>query len=294
MGSPPSAPRRRRIGADHDGKVGCMIGVRIRGELETAYRRTRSSRAAGAGGERRDKRTRICHRLRYHDGRRDGDRPLVRLCCPRCGGGRAEPHLCRPGGGTCRRPALAAIGFIWPPLPTLLQIPLLIAPRLAFYGASGNLVTAFFAGLTAVVLNLILARAGVPRALRMIALILFFLNPLIAFYAVNGMSEMPFIYCLVQATYCYLRWADTRHWPWIVYAGLASAAMALVRYDTLFFAAAFVGAIFLTIGLDLPPTGTLATGGSLPDLSGAGGLRFCTLDLLQLADQGRSALFLEQ
>ena len=225
-----------------------MIGVRIRGERETAYRRTTvaapQARAASVAIGAHESAivfgvttvVAIATALWYAFIVRDavGD-ALSRTYAALVAVHAADPHL-------------AAIGFIWPPLPTLLQIPLLIAPRLAFYGASGNLVTALFAGLTAVVVNLILVRGGLPRAFRMIALILFFLNPLIAFYAVNGMSEMPFVYFLAQATYCYLRWADTRHWPWIVYAALSSAAMALVRYDTLFFAAAFVGAIFLTIG----------------------------------------------
>jgi hypothetical protein len=144
-------------------------------------------------------------------------------------------------------PHLAAIGFIWPPLPTILQIPLLMSPHLAFYGFSGGVVCALFAGLTAVVLDLLLARAGLGRTFRFVGIALFFLNPLIAFYSANGMSELPFLYCFVQAIYCYLRWTDTRHWNWLITAAFASALMVLTRYDALFFSAAFAGVIVLTV-----------------------------------------------
>ena len=39
-------------------------------------------------------------------------------------------------------PKLAYIGFIWAPLPTILQLPLVLIPWLRYKGLSGNVVTA--------------------------------------------------------------------------------------------------------------------------------------------------------
>src|SRR6266508_4007713 len=98
-------------------------------------------------------------------------------------------------------PHLAAIGFVWPPLPVLLQIPLVLLPRLTHYGLSGGVVSAIVAGLTAVALCPLLARAGLSRWQRWLAIALFFANPLIAFYAGTGMSEMPFLCGFVFGVY---------------------------------------------------------------------------------------------
>lgn len=144
-------------------------------------------------------------------------------------------------------PHLAAIGFIWPPLPTMVQIPLLLVTHFAFYGFSGGLMCALFAGLTAVVLNLILARAGIEGSLRWCALALFFLNPFILFYSANGMSEMPFVFAFVFAVYCFLRWTDNQQMTWLILGGIASAIMVLVRYDAVPFSAAFAAAVALTL-----------------------------------------------
>ncbi len=40
------------------------------------------------------------------------------------------------------QPKLSAIGFTWPPLPTLLQLPLVLIKPLNISGISGNMLTA--------------------------------------------------------------------------------------------------------------------------------------------------------
>jgi len=145
-------------------------------------------------------------------------------------------------------PKLASLGFIWPPLPSIMQVPLVEIPALATYGFSGGIVCALFAGGTAVVFDLVFARAGLSRSVRFAALaLLMILNPFMLFYSVNGMSEMPFIFCVAAATYCFLRWTDTEQSGWLTAAGVASALMVLTRYDAVFYSAAFAFAVIFVL-----------------------------------------------
>ncbi len=146
-------------------------------------------------------------------------------------------------------PKLASLGFIWPPLLSLLQIPLVHIPGLSTYGFSGGIVTALFAGGTAAVFDLIFARAGFRRAARLVAIVLLMVfNPFMLFYGANGMSEMPLIFFVVFGTYAFLRWTDTDRLEWLMAAGVGTALMVLVRYDAWFYAAAFAGAVALVQG----------------------------------------------
>jgi hypothetical protein len=145
------------------------------------------------------------------------------------------------------QPHLGAIGFIWPPLPTLLQLPLVLIPGATFYGFSGGIVSAVFAGATAVGLYLLLERAGVRPLLRWAAIGLFFLNPFILLYAGVGMSEMPFLCTYVFAVYAYLRWSDRGHRSWLLVAAFATGLMVLSRYDAVPFAVVFAAGVMVTM-----------------------------------------------
>ncbi len=143
-------------------------------------------------------------------------------------------------------PKLSSLGFIWPPLLGILQIPLVKIPGLSTYGFSGGIVTALFAGGTAVVFDILFARAGLGRAVRLVAIaLLMVFNPFMLFHGSNGMSEMLFIFFVTLGTYAFLRWTDTDQLGWLMLGGIASALMVLVRYDAWFYAAAFAGAVAL-------------------------------------------------
>lgn len=166
-------------------------------------------------------------------------------------------------------PKLASLGFIWPPLPGLLQIPLVHIPGLSTYGFSGGIVTALFAGGTAAAFDLIFARAGVRRAARLVAIaLLMVVNPFMLFYGSNGMSEMPLVFFVVFSTYAFLRWTDTDKLEWLMAAGMSTALMVLVRYDAWFYAAAFAAAIALVQWRREPDARARVVGSSrLPQIS---------------------------
>jgi hypothetical protein len=143
---------------------------------------------------------------------------------------------------------LASIGFIWPPLPALAQLPILaLAPRAAYYGLSGNLVTAASGALAAAFALRLFRHVGIGRWVSLLLVLALFTNPLMWFYSANGMSEMPFVAAFILACDAYLTWAATGHWRSLIVAGFACAAMLLCRYDAIVVTAALAGAVVLVM-----------------------------------------------
>src|SRR3989442_177001 len=100
-----------------------------------------------------------------------------------------------------RDPHLAALGLQWPPLPTFLMIPILafkgLWPPLATQAFAGSIEAAAFSAGTVALLNVGLRWAGVVRGLRLVLCFAWMLNPMTLAYAVQGMSEAPFIFFFV-------------------------------------------------------------------------------------------------
>ncbi|MDX6574010.1 MAG: hypothetical protein QOC86_3166, partial [Gaiellales bacterium] len=107
-------------------------------------------------------------------------------------------------------PKLTAIGFIWPPLMTLVFLPLAWISPLATSLAALPLTSAFFGAATISVLDRMLTGAGMRRGLRYPLLIAFGLNPMLLFYATNGMSEIVSLFLLTLALQALISWYRTR------------------------------------------------------------------------------------
>ncbi len=90
-------------------------------------------------------------------------------------------------------PRLANIGFIWAPLPTLLQIPLVLYRPLMTDGFAGALLTALAGALGLVLMDRILARHVPNRAVRFLLLFIYQTNVMIFYYSINGMTEVILI-----------------------------------------------------------------------------------------------------
>lgn len=108
-----------------------------------------------------------------------------------------------------RDPHLAAIGFVWQPLPSLLQIPLLIALRpFGLIMMAGPAISALCGAVSIITIfqtSLIIIKKRRTLYSTLIA-VLFGLNPLIFLYSVIGTSEMIFIASLLLSTYFMTRW----------------------------------------------------------------------------------------
>ena len=131
-------------------------------------------------------------------------------------------------------PKIANIGFIWAPLPTLLQIPLLLFPPFRYRALTAAVVTAGTSAGIAVLILLFLRRAPLPRPVRWLIVAAYALNPYVLLYSSNGMSEMTLIFFTMLALYYYWRWIEEGHWLFLSATGVAAGLAGLSRYDGLF------------------------------------------------------------
>jgi hypothetical protein len=134
-------------------------------------------------------------------------------------------------------PHLAAVGFVWSPLQSFADIPFLLFkpffPALATHDLAGSLVSVL-AGVGAVhQLHASLREWGVSRGPRLALTIVFAFNPMVLYYAGNGMSDMLFVFLLVMSTRYFLRWLYDGDLRSLVYAGSAVGVAYLDRYEAL-------------------------------------------------------------
>lgn len=110
-----------------------------------------------------------------------------------------------------RDPHLGAMGFYWPPLPMLVRVPfvLLLAPfEQSIY--SGAVSTALLSALVIPVLAAIARELRLSTAQTAVLVALYALNPVVVFYAANGMSEASFSLFLAISYLGYLRFSNSR------------------------------------------------------------------------------------
>lgn len=155
-----------------------------------------------------------------------------------------------------RDPHVAAIGFVWNPLPSVVQIPLvLLLDPFALAYLSAPLHTALFGAATLWVLDRTLRLLEVGDARRRLLLLGYGLHPLIVFYGANGMSESPLLFFMMAATHQFLKWTRKGGTQSLILFALFSAGTFLVRYEGLAFCAGGVVALTFAflVGKDLEP-----------------------------------------
>lgn len=141
-----------------------------------------------------------------------------------------------------RSPALVDIGFVFTPLSTLCELPLIALdrwiPAMTDRALAGVVVSALFTA--GAVLQVWLT--GTDRGLRTPYLVavtlLFALNPMVVVYAGTGMSEGPFLFAMAWAVRRLIRFIRTDDVHDLMAAGIAVALGFLARYDGLVAAAA--------------------------------------------------------
>jgi hypothetical protein len=138
---------------------------------------------------------------------------------------------------TSRDPHLSAIGFVWNPLPSVIQIPLLAMsrwwPELETYGLAGVIQSAAFMAGAALIVRQIAFDRGVPRTWRWVAVAVFALNPMIILYGSLAMSEAAEVFCVLWCVRYLMKWADTQYVGDLAWAGIALGVGYLVRYEVL-------------------------------------------------------------
>ncbi|MBO0681400.1 glycosyltransferase family 39 protein [Mycolicibacterium sp. S2-37] len=134
-----------------------------------------------------------------------------------------------------RQPHLSAIGFVWNPLPSLVEIPLLQfarwIPEFKTHGLAGVVQSALFMAGAAVQVRRITLDRAVPAGWRRLAVACFALHPMIVIYGASGMSEAAETLCLVWCARHLLRWLSRRRVGDLAWAGVALGLGYLTRYE---------------------------------------------------------------
>ena len=138
-----------------------------------------------------------------------------------------------------RDPHLAAIGFFWPPLPQLLQVPLV--PLLAPFGVmnmAGPVSTALCTAATIPVMARIGRFLGLGRWTTFTFCLVFAVNHVTIYYAANGMSEACFFFTGSLSLYGFLRYIRNREIGDMWLFSFALAGVVLTRLEGPIFALA--------------------------------------------------------
>ena len=126
---------------------------------------------------------------------------------------------------------LATIGFVWPPIPTLLILPWALVPPLVHSWLAVVIVSALFMALGCVILGRIARYCGVARGWRLAIVLLFAVNPMIITFGANGMSEAILVAITLAACYWMIRfWRTDRSTALILSAGFFGL-LPLIRYE---------------------------------------------------------------
>jgi len=141
-----------------------------------------------------------------------------------------------------RNPHLAAIGFVWNPLPSLVELPILLFykvwPLLLTRGQAGTIMAAFFMASAVWQVRGIAIDRRVPSTWRWLIVGCFALDPMIILYGGNGMSEAPFVFCMLWMVRRLLRWIRDDKAHDLAVAGIALGFGYLTRYEAVAAAAA--------------------------------------------------------
>jgi hypothetical protein len=151
-----------------------------------------------------------------------------------------------------RDPHLAAIGFVWNPLPSALEIPLVMLrgfwPALTEKTFAGCIVSALAMAGAVLQLRALLRDIGASRWLTVAIVACFALNPMVIYYGSNGMSEALYLLFLIGTVRYLITWTVTGRMRPLVLTGINLALAFLTRYEAL---AAAVGviAVVLFVGM---------------------------------------------
>ena len=134
-----------------------------------------------------------------------------------------------------RDPHVGAIGFYWPPLPQLIECPLV--PFLEPFGRSdlaGPISSAACMALTIPVLGRLCARLHLSRSMRFGICLVFAINPVTVYYAAVGMSEACSILFLSIAMLGFLTFIRSRSTPDLIIMTVGLCGAVLTRLEAPF------------------------------------------------------------
>lgn len=136
-----------------------------------------------------------------------------------------------------RHPHLSAIGFVWNPLPSIVEIPFVRLsqwwPALKHAGLAGVVQSSLFMAGAAVVVRRIAIDRGVERHWQWVAVAAFALHPMIVLYGASGLSEAAQIFSLLWCVRHLMLWCGSGRVGDLALAGVALGVGYLARYEAL-------------------------------------------------------------
>jgi len=136
-----------------------------------------------------------------------------------------------------RDPHLAAVGFVWNPLPSLVLVPFLplkfLWADLTRLGFIGNIESALFMAGTVALIRACLAEMGLRRAARLTITVLFAIHPMILIHGGYATSEAMFLFFLVLACRYLMRWLRSNELGGLAGTGVALGLAYWTRYEAI-------------------------------------------------------------
>ncbi|MEF3304026.1 hypothetical protein PV407_12705 [Paenibacillus sp. GYB003] len=151
-----------------------------------------------------------------------------------------------------RDPHLAAIGFVWNPLPSLVDMLFLLAypvlPSVATFGLAGVAMSSLFAAATASLLAAEALRYGHGVFVGVSLALAYCLNPFIFLFGSNGLSDAAFNFFIMWTVMAFVRWFRDEKPFGLVTASFTLALAFWTRYEAVPFGAALcVGTLTATL-----------------------------------------------
>ncbi len=133
-------------------------------------------------------------------------------------------------------PKLAAIGFSLAPIGTLVLIPFAAVKGLVTSGLALPLSSALFGAGTLVFIDRMFAMGDMLRGPRLLLVLLIGVNPMFAFYAMNGTGDAAGLMFAGFGLFCLLGWGRNGSPRYLIGGGLAFSLACLTQYEYIFWA----------------------------------------------------------
>ncbi|WP_025684147.1 ArnT family glycosyltransferase [Paenibacillus maysiensis] len=150
-----------------------------------------------------------------------------------------------------RDPHLGAIGFVWNPLPSLMELVVLLFyplfPVLASHGLAAVMVSSLFAGASAALLYGTGKQLGLHGGISLLIALLFSLNPFMFLFGFNGLSDSPYIFFILLTVSRFCMWLKDRKAAHLIVSGFALALAFWVRYEAVPLGVAMALGVLLTV-----------------------------------------------
>lgn len=125
----------------------------------------------------------------------------------------------------------SSIGFVWPPIPTLLLIPWALTPSLFQNWMAVVVVSALSMAVACIMVGQIASICRISTWWRRVFVFLFAVNPLVIIFAINGMSEAILMAATLIACFWLIRFWQTSRNSHLIFSAAFFGLLPLIRYE---------------------------------------------------------------